>query len=360
MALVAQQASFPQISTIGPSGFAEASYNDGSTSPLGSSIGAGEPASDAARSLSRLPALQKRRPQMKVVFQLELKELQGEVRDLQAELNMLVGESQQKQARLKAMIEGDRSETLSSPPPQIGTPAYLQQQLWLVEQASAAERKYEASLKTLMNQAISDERAQEREKLLIEREMKATMRELRLARDRGNKIGRLKDQSRAQLDHLQQQSARSERERDAQLGELSAVRSTVLEQQLRMQERRKRRDMFKAEAAGDMDEDGEAALLDSLREMKLQQGISRQEAMKAASKERALREEWTRIMEVSGEEEETAIIRRFESQRDNVTQLQGKLAVVEEKMTQLNSELLVRVDERQRLYVFQYNGAVAS
>ena len=77
------------------------------------------------------------------------------------------------------MIQGDRSETRSSPPPQIGTPAYLQQQLWLVEQASAAERKYEASLRSLMNQAISDERAQEREKLLIERELKATMRELR-------------------------------------------------------------------------------------------------------------------------------------------------------------------------------------
>ena len=37
----------------------------------------------------------------------------------------------------------------------------MQQQLWLVEQASAAERKYETSLKTLLNQAISDERAQE-------------------------------------------------------------------------------------------------------------------------------------------------------------------------------------------------------
>ena len=343
MALVAQQPSFPQISSIDPVGFVD----DRSATALGGSMN--EPASEQSRSFSRLPALKQRRPKMKVVFQLELKELRGEVRDLQAELNTLVGESKQKQSRLKAMIEGDRSETRSAPAPQIGTPAYLQQQLWLVEQASAAENKYEVSLKALLNQAVSDERAQEREKLLIERALQATTRELRVARDRGSKIGRLKEHTRAQLDHLQQQSVLSEQERNAQLGELGAVRSTVLEQQLRMQERRKRRAMFVAEAAGDMDEEGEAALLEKVQQLKVQQSIAHQEALQAAARQRAMQEEWGRISAVSGEEEEEAIIRRFESQRDNVSQLQLKQAAVEDKLTQLNSELLACIDERHRL-----------
>ena len=75
-------------------------------------------------------------------------------------------------------------------------------------------------------------------------------------------------------------------QRDAQLGELGAVRSTVLEQQLRMQERRKRREMFAAEAAGDMDEEGEAELLEQLEQSKLQQSISRTEALQAAASDR--------------------------------------------------------------------------
>ena len=57
-----------------------------------------------------------------------------------------------KRLRLLAMVEGDRSEGLSAPPPQVGTPAYLQQQLWLVEQATGAEKKYEDSLRTLLSQ----------------------------------------------------------------------------------------------------------------------------------------------------------------------------------------------------------------
>ena len=349
MALVAQQASFPQISSIDPVGTGLiGDYDDRSGLALGGSVDGGDQQSEG-RSFSRLPALKKRRPKMKVVFQLELKELRGEVRDLQAELNALVGESKQKQSRLKAMIDGDRSETRSAPPPQIGTPAYMQQQLWLVEQASAAEKKYEVSLKTLLDQAVSDERAQDREKLLIERELQATMRELRLARDRGSKIGRLKDHSRAQLNHLQKQSVLSERERTAQLGELGAVRSPVLEQQLRMQERRKRREMFVAEAAGDMDEEGEAELLEQLQQMKARQSISRQEALQAASRAQALQEEWARISEVSGEEEEAAIIRRYESQRDTVSQLQLKQTVVEDKLKQLNTDLVAHIDERHRL-----------
>ena len=62
-----------------------------------------------------------------------------------------------------------------------------------------------------------------------------------------------------------------------------------------------------------------------------------------------MQEEWGRISAVSGEEEEEAIIRRFESQRDNVSQLQLKQAAVEDKLTQLNSELLACIDERHRL-----------
>ena len=365
MALVAVRAepSFPQISSIDPAGTGTGfggGYDDAaSTSGLGSTsigggvgggavgVGGSGEVSDASR--SRLPALKKRRPKMKVVLQLELKELRGEVGDLQAELNTLVGESKQKQLRLRAMVEGDRSENLSAPPAQIGTPAYLQQQLWLVEQATAAENKYESSLRSLLNKSIGDERAQEREKLLIDGELKATVRELRLARDRGTKIGRLNAKSRAQLNHLQQQSALSEQQRDAQLGELGAVRSTVLEQQLRMQERRKRREMFAAEAAGDMDEEGEAELLEQLEQSKLQQSISRTEALQAAAKERALRDEWMRITEVSGEEEEAMIVQRFESQRDNVAQLQLKKVAVEEKLKLLHEDLLAHIDERQRL-----------
>ena len=71
---------------------------------------------------------------------------------LQSELNLLNGEAKEKRLRLLAMVEGDRSEGLSAPPPQVGTPAYLQQQLWLVEQATGAEKKYEDSLRTLLSQ----------------------------------------------------------------------------------------------------------------------------------------------------------------------------------------------------------------
>jgi hypothetical protein len=123
----------------------------------------------------------------------------------------------------------------------------------------------------------------------------------------------------------------------------------VLEQQLRMQERRKRREMFAAEAAGDMDEEGEAELLEQLEQSKLQQSISRTEALQAAAKERALRDEWMRITEVSGEEEEAMIVQRFESQRDNVAQLQLKKVAVEEKLKLLHEDLLAHIDERQRL-----------
>lgn len=232
---------------------------------------------------------------------------------LQSELNLLNGEAKEKRLRLLAMVEGDRSEGLSAPPPQVGTPAYLQQQLWLVEQATGAEKKYEDSLRSLLSQvrpqstprprpcrsrpsaltlripaaqAVTDERAQEREQLLIEGELKTVSRELRAVKDRGRQIGRLHSRTREQLENLRQQNAEAERQRDSQLGELGAVRSTVLEQQLRMQERRKRRETFKAEAAGDLDDEGEAALVDQLEENKLKATVARQEALQAASQER--------------------------------------------------------------------------
>ena len=56
-----------------------------------------------------------------------------------------------------------------------------------------------------------------------------------------------------------------------------------------------------------------------------------------------------RITEVSGEEEEAMIVQRFESQRDNVAQLQLKKVAVEEKLKLLHEDLLAHIDERQRL-----------
>jgi hypothetical protein len=74
----------------------------------------------------RLPSLQEQKPREKVLRQLELRELQVEVKELQHESNRLRGEAVDKQAQFRAILEGVNQENLSSPSRQIATPAYLQ------------------------------------------------------------------------------------------------------------------------------------------------------------------------------------------------------------------------------------------
>eukprot|EP01049_Picozoa_sp_SAG25_P005080 SAG25_NODE_337_length_9543_cov_4.171961_11_plen_64_part_00 len=61
--------------------------------------------------------------------------------DLRDERNRLASKAAAKQARFDALVASVRQEGLSKPARQMTTPAYLQHQLWLVEQAWNAEKK---------------------------------------------------------------------------------------------------------------------------------------------------------------------------------------------------------------------------
>ena len=81
--------------------------------------------------------------------------MQAEVLELKSEYNQINAEAEERKAKFKALLESVSAEKMSSPGRQEAKPAFLQHQLWLIEQAWHAEKKYRKSLDGILAQVTS-------------------------------------------------------------------------------------------------------------------------------------------------------------------------------------------------------------
>ena len=206
---------------------------------------------------SRLPSLIRTKPDTGAVALRELREIEQENKQLQFDLNKMMAQAHAKTLQCTQLAAAERERGL----PGAGVaPVYLQQQIWMVEQATIAEDRYTGVLKKLLTQSKEDARSNGVNGTSMKREVYLADRDLDRVKREGMKIVSVRQSTNKKLLALKHELEKGGEQNLKQLEQLGLARSTYNTQLDRRDARAVRRHKMVLKEAGDMDEEGEEAL----------------------------------------------------------------------------------------------------
>jgi hypothetical protein len=316
--------------------------------PLGAAAAvAGESAPDAtydaASSCSsrRQSLLLSAPPDERMVDLAANSQLRRETEELQLELNARSAERKAKQERFDRLQQALRVVAFEKVPPEAAEKTkFLQHQLWAIEQAWGAERKYHGTLRQIVRKNTDGERLCRQESNVLQRALDKANRDLVRARDKGLKIAAIKTKADAELRRFRRAVEDGERERAVKVAEYARAHRTSDEIAAQRERRQLRALDISLEVQGDLDEEGEEELrhraADTARKaMETQRGVQA-----AMERESYLKITIDRLREVTNADDADGMLSGYFAQKDQHVELFAKKEAKSATKAELSEELV--------------------